>query len=323
MYPSLLFTVSSLALTALTAVADTNSSRPLALVYRGDSACKGCSEAVAKLLEGSPQNFAVTYVGPKEDTQISAETLSKAAAYAQPGGPDQTQAFRELEGHGPELRDFINNGGRYFGFCLGAYLAGPNEGFGFLPPGVNAVNERKSENAQVTSTDNAVIQINWNFRSKTNRFSAQATDTQWLFFQDGAAIEGLSDNSTVLGRYAQNGDVAASLTPLGKGWVALVGPHPEATSGWFQSVDQPGGSKENGVTFDIGYDFVNTAMSAGPVPDGRNTTNTNGGTGTTGRTGRTGKAGRPGRNGRRPGSSSPEDKDESRWGNDDDNEDEE
>jgi hypothetical protein len=61
--------------------------QPLALVYKGPAACKGCPEAVAGLLQSSTQNFTVTFVGPNEDVTISADALSKATVYAQPGGP--------------------------------------------------------------------------------------------------------------------------------------------------------------------------------------------------------------------------------------------
>ena len=60
--------------------------RPRALVYRGPAACDGCPEAVGKLLESSPSKFQVTYAGPHEDIQISADTLSQADVYAHPGG---------------------------------------------------------------------------------------------------------------------------------------------------------------------------------------------------------------------------------------------
>jgi glutamine amidotransferase-like uncharacterized protein len=79
-----------------------------------------------------------------------------------------------------------------------------------------------------------MIQVDWTFQNITaNHTKGEVATGRWLYFQDGAAITGLSgDNSTILGRYSQNGNVAASLTPLGKGWVALIGAHPEATNRW-------------------------------------------------------------------------------------------
>ncbi|KAK2591405.1 hypothetical protein QQS21_010911 [Conoideocrella luteorostrata] len=275
MYTSTLLTAITLALSASTATAA--DAQPRALVYRGPQACKGCAEAVGKLLEGSAQKFAVTYVGPKEDNQISADLLSQAAVYAQPGGPDLNSAYRELKEHSSEIRTFVQNGGRYLGFCLGAFLAGDTPGFGLLPDGMNAVAERKSDGAQVTSTEDTMIQVDWNYRTKVGTYSQGETATRkWVYFQDGAVITGIpkDNNNTVLGRYSSNGNVAASLTPLGKGWVALVGPHPEATPDWSTASAVRAYRLKNpdGVTFDIGYDFVNAAMDAGPVPTGTSST---------------------------------------------------
>ena len=55
--------------------------------------------------------------------------------------------------------------------------------------------------------------------------------TKWAYFQDGAVMFNVSDDN-VLARYTSNGDVAASLTRYKGGWVALTGPHPEATEDW-------------------------------------------------------------------------------------------
>ncbi|KAG5986448.1 hypothetical protein E4U54_005413 [Claviceps lovelessii] len=284
MYPSTILL--PLALTASWAAASPvntpRATQPRALVYRGPAACKGCGEAVAKLLQTSPQNFAVTFVGPNEDSQISADVLSQAAVYAQPGGPDLNSAYRELKPHQDEFRDFVQNGGRYLGFCLGAFLAGSTPGFRLLPEGINATPERKSEGAQVTGTEDTMIQVDWTYQSsQVSAFSkGETAKNQWLYFQDGAVITGLSggDNTTVLGRYSSNGNVAASLTPLGKGYIALVGPHPEAPPDWYRAyrLENP-----DGIKYDIGYDFVNAAMEAGPVPAGTDTnTDIRSGTGT-------------------------------------------
>lgn len=149
-------------------------------------------------------------------------------------------AWAELQDHATEIRNFVEvQGGRYLGFCLGAFLAGNSPGFGFLPDGTNAVAERKQDDAQVTNTRDTIIQVDWKFTIASTNYSKDETVTnQWLYFQDGAAMTGFSgDNKTVLARYSKNGNVAASLTPLGKGWVALVGPHPEATEDWCKFSD--------------------------------------------------------------------------------------
>ncbi|KAG6242830.1 hypothetical protein E4U24_005604 [Claviceps purpurea] len=295
MYLSRILPALALAMCAAASPAKSSTSQPRALVYRGLSACKGCSEAVARLLEKSPQKFAVTYVGRDEEDQISAELLSQAAVYAQPGGPDLDQAYKELKQHQAQLRTFVENGGRYLGFCLGAFLAGSTPGFRLLPPGANATPERKAQDAQVTGQEDTMIQVDWTFRSSSRGTSnsqtggagagAGAGETaarRWLYFQDGAVITGLprdDGNRTVLGRYSSNGNVAASLTGLGRGVVALVGPHPEATPDWYQAyrLENP-----DGIHYDIGFDFINAAMDAAPLPTGTGDTSTSTSTSTSG-----------------------------------------
>jgi glutamine amidotransferase-like uncharacterized protein len=148
---------------------------------------------------------------------------------------DLDSAWSELQEHASEIRDFVENqGGRYLGFCLGAYLAGKKPGFGLLPEGASAVSERKEKNAQVTHTKDSLVQVDWKFSTEIgNHREGETATNQWLYFQDGTAIKGLSGyNNTVLARYSTSGNIAASLTPLGRGWIALVGPHPEATEKW-------------------------------------------------------------------------------------------
>lgn len=85
----------------------------------------------------------------------------------------------------------------------------------------------------MTSSKDTVIEIDWTF------VSGKTEKKRWMYFQEGAVITGLDENKLradgsgrVLARYSQNGDVAASVTRYGKGWVALVGPHPEANDEW-------------------------------------------------------------------------------------------
>ncbi|KAG5913063.1 hypothetical protein E4U42_001513 [Claviceps africana] len=197
--------------------------------------------------------------------------LAQAAVYAQPGGPDLGRAYRMLQPYEDDIRAFVSNGGRYLGFCLGAFLAGSTPGFRLLPDGVNATPERREAGAQVTGVEDTIIQVDWTFRSPVGPFATGDTaKSQWMYFQDGAVITGLSagDNATVLGRYSSNGNVAATLTPFGKGIVALVGPHPEATPDWYRTFNL---ENPDGIKYDIGHDFLNAAMdpsTSGPSTSG-------------------------------------------------------
>lgn len=136
------------------------------------------------------------------------------------------------------MRDFVANGGHYLGFCLGAYLAGDDPGFGLLPKGDKAVREIKRRGAQVNDTSDTVIQVDWSF--STGDKQGKTDDGRWLFFQDGAAFKLAKDSpAEVLGRYTKNGDVAATLNAYGKGWVANIGPHPEADQDWCKTSLRP------------------------------------------------------------------------------------
>lgn len=234
-------------------VPDSDVDRLNAMIYRGTSGCEGCSESVQVLLESAYPDINVTFAGPDEDVQINAESLRQVDIFVQPGGPgtcrsafpiqashfseltasflDLEQAWEEAEPYAADMRDFVARGGWYLGFCLGAFLAGPDTGFGLIPEGDKAAREIERPNAQVDDIDDTVIQVDWTF--STGKKQGTTERERWLYFQDGAAFV-LSDHSptTVLARYSQNGDVASTLNAFGQGWVANVGPHPEADQSW-------------------------------------------------------------------------------------------
>ncbi|KAK4502095.1 hypothetical protein PRZ48_007906 [Zasmidium cellare] len=247
-----------------------------AYVYRGPASCDGCPESVADLLESSPTKINVTYVGPDEDVDITAQTLCRADIYAHPGGGSKIAlerasiscganrwlgldaAWKHMKRYSPVIRDFVNNGGRYLGFCLGAYLAGHDPGFNLLRPQDDADEETSQPGAQVDDEEDTVIQVDWTFSTGSKK--GQTDHRRWLYFQDGANFK-LSKKSSaqVLGRYSSNGDAAAILTTFGAGWVGLIGPHPEADQDWYDDADI---SNPDGIHFDIGHDFVEATVTA-------------------------------------------------------------
>ncbi|KHN94757.1 biotin protein ligase [Metarhizium album ARSEF 1941] len=174
---------------------------------------------------------------------------------------DLDDAWAETKAFAPAIRNFVAHGGRYLGFCLGAYLAGHTPGFGLLPRGADTDAESDQRGAQVTGAADSIIQVDWTFA--TGPRAGQRAPRRWVYFQEGAVIKGLREGDTalVLGRYSQGGRVAASLTKYGDGWVGLVGPHPEATLEWFalENLDCP-----HGEQFDIGHDLIEATMLGGP-----------------------------------------------------------
>jgi hypothetical protein len=145
--------------------------------------------------------------------------------------PDVDEAMDEAKPYVSAIQDFVSNGGRYIGFCLGGYMAGHDPGFSLIPPGDDVSDEIDEPGAQVTNDDDTIVQVDWTF--STGKKADKTEKKRWVYFQDGPVFT-LGENSPakVLARYSSNGDVAALLNQFGKGWVANVGPHPEANQAW-------------------------------------------------------------------------------------------
>lgn len=219
-------------------------SQPLALVYRGRKSVEQSSaEAVARMLRGSSWCFEVEFVGPRETRSLSAESLSGAALYAQPGGGTLEKSFRRLSPQCGSVRDYVASGGSYLGICLGGYLAGATPGFDLLPGDTDRYIDLAG--ASVRHDGDSVIPVLWR---------GQRRD---MYFQDGPHFVLDSEEGVeILARYT-NGAIAALVASYGQGRVAVVGPHPEATVDWFDDV---GGRSCATDCSDLGQDLVDTLM---------------------------------------------------------------
>lgn len=214
---------------------------PLALIYRGPSVTyPGSPETCERLLRRSPLGFRTAFVGPDEESDLSASVLSGAALYVQPGGGTVDEAWPVLERHAGAVGEFVRGGGGYLGFCLGAYLAGTRSGFGLFDGTVRPY--ASSDGADV---DDGAETVTVSWRGTPRR----------MYFQDGAAFD-LPPGSTaeVPGRYS-NGLAAALVQDVGTGRIGLVGTHPEADETWFSG----GGYADNS---DVALDLVSSVHRA-------------------------------------------------------------
>lgn len=214
----------------------------VALVYRGPAARpKECSDAVAALLSSSRHGFDVRTVGPDGELPLTAATLAGAAVYAQPGGGTLRSGWRKMRRHRVVVREFVDSGGRYLGFCLGGYLAGATPGFGLLPGDTDRWID--TDGATVTHDGDAVVRLHWRRRERP------------VFFQDGPRFL-LDDDAprTVLARYP-NREIAAVVVPVGSGRVGVVGPHPEAGPDWFSDAGLPWADAR-----DLGHQLIDEVM---------------------------------------------------------------
>ena len=145
----------------------------------------------------------------------------------------------------PPFAEFVADGGRYLGFCLGGYLAGATPGFGLLPGDTDQYIATRG--ATIASTGDTLVQVRWRGRRRQ------------LYFQDGPTfvVEPGAMGVTVLARYP-NGENAALVAAFGAGAVGVVGPHPEATPDWYRDT---GLVKSDGLDTDLGHDLIEAVMS--------------------------------------------------------------
>jgi glutamine amidotransferase-like uncharacterized protein len=221
-------------------------SRPsLALVYRGPASLPGCPEAVAALLRSSRWGFDVRYVGPDEDIPVSAQALTGAAMYVQPGGGALDNGYHHMRRHRATIRQFVRSGGRYLGFCLGGYLAGATPGFALLPGDTDQY--IASRGATVDSEDTTLVHVIWRGRRRT------------LYFQDGPYFWTRRDADTTVVATYPNGTITALVAKFGAGRVGVVGPHPEATRDWYTDAGLPVSGR---LGADLGLDLINEVMGS-------------------------------------------------------------
>lgn len=221
---------------------------PVALVYRGPASC--CSEAVYNLLKKSSYNFDVKYIGPNETLKMVASSFVGATVYAQPGGNGTVdEGLAALGGNAAMtlIKNFVNNGGKYLGFCMGAYFAGSNPGMGLLSPG-DTDGYIGSPGASVSTDADTIVPVTWRTTKKIH------------FFQDGAYI--LPSNvagERILAKY-DNGLVDALTKPYGKGRIGVVGSHPEADRTWY--TDALFAKDTDGLDAADGLDLINETMAS-------------------------------------------------------------
>lgn len=207
---------------------------PVAVVYRGPATLPGCPEAAAAALASSPYRFRIEFTERPRD-------LRRDVLYCQPGGATLRQAWRRLRRDADVVRHHVRSGGRYLGFCLGGYLAGDDPGFALLQGATNSY--VGAAGGEVRDEKPRVIDVNWSGQHRA------------IYFQDGGYFTA-GPSTEVVGRYA-NGLPAAVIDSYGTGWVAVVGPHPEATDDWFRDDDLPPVARP---TLDLAHDLIRRLM---------------------------------------------------------------
>jgi glutamine amidotransferase-like uncharacterized protein len=133
---------------------------------------------------------------------------------AVPGGFGDAETFKTaFKSNGNRVRQFVQNGGKYLGICMGAYWAGQHY-FNMLD-NVDAVQYITQPGTDTRRPHAKDIKITWN-----------GTDTT-MFFYDGCALVGDGQYDTIA-TYANGNSMAIIQKNIG-----LIGCHPEAEQFWY------------------------------------------------------------------------------------------
>lgn len=159
-----------------------------------------------------------------------------------PGGFGHSESYRYLLKNSKDLiKNFVKNGGRYLGICMGAYWAGSHY-FNILDE-VDAVQYYKQPLSDTRRPHTKAISITWNAQPDK------------MFFDDGCALIGNSSKFTTVATYA-NGDAMAII----QGRTGLIGCHPESEKFWYDSYKQMSGHWHEGRHHTLLLEFVNRLM---------------------------------------------------------------
>ena len=131
------------------------------------------------------------------------------------------------------LKNYLSNGGKYLGICMGAYWAGKNY-FDILGD-VDAVQYIEQPNADINTEFETVAFVEW-YNKKYP-----------MYFYDGCAFVGDLSDADIIGTYA-NGDAMAII----KSNVGVIGCHPESEKWWHEDI----GYWHSGINSKLLLDFA-------------------------------------------------------------------
>jgi glutamine amidotransferase-like uncharacterized protein len=143
--------------------------------------------------------------------------LSTVDIVAFPGGIGDSDQFNEIfDQHDIDtVRDYVQNGGKYLGICMGAYWAGSYY-FDILH-GIEPVQYISQLDADILTDGPTLARVDWN---------GQEED---MYFYDGCAFVGNLAFTDIIATYG-NGDAMA----VYQNQVGLLGCHPESEEWWYE-----------------------------------------------------------------------------------------
>jgi len=173
-----------------------------------------CSQdCVDGMTQSLSTNYNIKTFGVNE---CNSKTFKNVDIVAFPGGiGDATSYDRFFRRRAQNaVADFVANGGRYLGICMGAYWAGSY--FFDILDSVDAVQYITQPGTDTRRPHAKDLHILW--RNRPER----------MFFYDGCALIGNTNKFDTIARYG-NGDAMA----IKQNHIGLIGCHPEAEQFWY------------------------------------------------------------------------------------------
>lgn len=172
-------------------------------------------------------------------SEVEDEFFKDVSIVAIPGGFGDASSFERLmSANLDNIKQFVQDGGKYLGICMGAYWAGQHY-FNILD-GVDAVQYITQPNTDTRRPHAKNMTITWN--GHPNR----------MFFYDGCALVGDNTKFNTIATYA-NGDAMAII----QNNIGLIGCHLESEQFWYDSYTWMQGKHHNGHHHTLLLEFVN------------------------------------------------------------------
>ena len=149
--------------------------------------------------------------------ECNTDTLASVDMVAFPGGIGDASSYDKFFRRKAQnaVANYVQQGGRYLGICMGAYWAGSYY-FDILDS-VDAVQYIRQSTSDIKRSYSTVAKIKWNNQSED------------MFFYDGCALVGDTSKFKTVATYA-NGDAMAII----QNRIGLIGCHPESQEYWYK-----------------------------------------------------------------------------------------
>ena len=199
------------------------------LVYNGPGASEACVEEVVKSLSSFlSHKYDVKLVGPDVIANEPWEEYTQCVVF--PGGRDLPYCSK-LNGHcNRRIREFVEKGGSYLGFCAGAYYGSSRVEFEVGTPN-EVIGDRELQLFCGVAKGSAYPGYRYSSEeyARAARVDSMEFGSLYVYFNGGCFFEGAKSapNTEVLAEYADLQETAIVKCSVGHGKAILSGVHVE------------------------------------------------------------------------------------------------